>query len=118
MIHDDRQAAADQHRKEEKIEEVTVPDPHRKAVRARCRRITVWKRRLNVRQAEYCRLTPRHQHWQPDQHQQSPSDRRLQPDPEATVGRTVNGLVRRIEGDHTDTRAVTVDASRLGPATR
>ena len=36
MIHEDRQAAANQHREEQKIEEVAVANPHRKAMRSCC----------------------------------------------------------------------------------
>ena len=59
MIHQDRQTAANQHHHEQKIEEMTVTHPERKAVRPRKVIRIDLRDRGNIRQADKTKLNPR-----------------------------------------------------------
>src|SRR6185437_6207574 len=111
MIHQDGQAAANQHHHKEEIEEVAVTHPDRKPVRSGEVVGIYLSDSGNMRKADHRELDPRRGDYREDRDTDSDHDGRSNPDAKSAIRRIVDGSVCRIERDH-----VTSPNSPLGLA--
>src|ERR1019366_4541363 len=98
MLHKNGEAAADQHRQEKKIEEVSITDPQRKAVGRRNREVQ--PRHWDLRQAEDGSFSPSQKKGQEHHRRRSRRKRRLDPDPKPPIGWVMNRSMCRVEMNH------------------
>lgn len=100
MIHQDRQATANQHHQEKEIEEVTVTHPDRKSMRP-CEVVRIYLRgSWNRRQTGHGDLNPRRRDYTEDRDADSDQDRRSNPDAKPAIRWIVDSSMCRIELDH------------------
>ena len=100
MIDQDGQTAPDQHCYKEKVEEVTVAHPQRKAMRSGKVVGIDLRDRRNVGKPNQEDFQPCREHGEKRQQGSSDQDGGANPNPKAAIGWIMNGGVRRIERDH------------------
>src|ERR1017187_8318780 len=112
VIHQDGEAAADEHEKEEQIRKVAPADPKRKAMRPGRGAFGGSRGRSKVRQSEDCMLQPRKQERSKHKGEGDQEGSRTQPDAKAAILWIVNSLMCGVERNQWSTSCNACSVSR------